>query len=137
MSIVDVLERQQKLELALDTVAKWETDGTLENLDTLVHLFNAALNSMTPEIVDGLVGTLVGVMELGDQLLQSKLYKMAPELLTATEAILTEPPKSKLGVRQLVRTLREPEVQTGLNVMLALVREIGKQATNSKTNGGE
>ncbi|WDL98418.1 DUF1641 domain-containing protein [Alicyclobacillus sp. ALC3] len=137
MSIVDVSERQQKLELALDTVAKWETDGSLENLDTLVHLFNAALNSMTPEIVDGLVGTLVGVMELGDQLLQSKLYKMAPELLTATEAILTEPPKSKLGVRQFMRTLKEPEVQTGLNVMLALVREIGKQATNSKPNGGQ
>ncbi len=137
MSIVDVSERQQKLELALDTVAKWETDGTLENLDTLVHLFNAALNSMTPAIVDGLVGTLVGVMEFGDQLLQSKLYKMAPELLTAMEAILTEPPESKLGVRQFMRTLKEPEVQTGLNLMLALVREIGKQATNSKTNGGE
>ncbi len=123
---MDISDRKEKLELALDRIAKWETDGTLENIDTLVHLFNAALNSMTPEIIDGLVGTAVDVIELGDQFLQSKLYKVAPEVLTVTEAILTEPPKSKPGVRHLMKTFREPEVQNGLNVILGLLRELGK-----------
>ena len=128
---MDIASRDEKLELALDRIAKWETDGTLENIDTLVHLLNATLNSMTPEIVDGLVGTVVGVMELGDQVLQSKLYKKAPEMLTITEAILTEPPKSKPGIRQLMKTFREPDVQNGLNAMLGLLRELGKAGKTS------
>lgn len=128
---MDISEREEKLELALDRIAKWETDGALENIDTVVHLLNAALNSMTPEIVDGMVATIVGVMELGDQFLQSKLYKAAPEALAVTEAILTEPPQAKLGVWQLMKTLREPEVQNGLNVMLALMRELGKAVKTS------
>ena len=131
MSVVDASERQEKLDHALDRISKWETDGTLENIDTLVHLLNAVLNSMTPQIVDGLVGTVVGVMELGDQFLQSKLYKAAPEALAVTEAILAEPPKSKPGVWQLMKTLREPEVHNGINVMLGLLRELGKAVKTS------
>lgn len=128
---MDVSDRKEKLEFALDRIAKWEADGTLENIDTLVHLFNAVLNAMTPEIVDGLVGTAVEVVELGDQFLQSKLYKTAPELLAVTETILTEPPKHKPGVWQLMKTFREPEVQNGLNVMLELLRGLGKVVKTS------
>ncbi|QQE81002.1 DUF1641 domain-containing protein [Alicyclobacillus sp. SO9] len=121
------------LELAVDRLVQWQEDGTLDNLDKLIHFLNAALDSMTPEIVDGLVTTVVQLMELGDQLMQSKLFKMLPDILNITDTMLTDPPKSKHGVRHVVKTFREPEIQDGLQLMLGFLREVGK-GLNGKTS---
>jgi uncharacterized protein YjgD (DUF1641 family) len=126
MEATQVTERSEQLELALERITKWQNDGTLDNIDKLLHFLNAALDSMTPEIVDGLVGTLVELMELGDQFMQSKLFKLAPDILTTTENMLAEPPQSKPGLRHLMKSIREPEVQTGMQFMIGFMREVGK-----------
>lgn len=119
-------ERSVQLEQAIDRISKWQEDGTLDNLEKILHFVNAALDSMTPEIVDGLVGTVVQVMEVGDQLLQSRLFKMAPDILSTSDAILANPPKTQHGLWQLMKTVRDPEVQDGMQLMLGVLREVGR-----------
>lgn len=114
------------LELLVDRLMKWQEDGTLDNVDRLIHFLNAALDSMTPEIVDGLVGTVVQLLELGDQFMQSRLFKMVPDILNTTDAVLTDAPKSKRGIGPLMKAFREPEIQGGMQLMLGFLREMGK-----------
>ncbi|MCF8565400.1 DUF1641 domain-containing protein [Alicyclobacillus tolerans] len=130
---MDIQQRGEYLEQALRRVARWEEDGTLDNVDTLLHFLNAALNSMTPEIVGGLVGSLVEMMELGDQVTQSRMFKAAPAMISAADDAISNPPQAQHGVRHLVQSIRDPDVQSGLQILLHLLRVLGK-GMNGKTD---
>lgn len=119
-------EENVQLQHALERIAMWEEDGTLEKVDRVLHLLKAALDSFTPEIVEGLVGTIANLAELGDQLMNSKVMDIVPGLLSTADTIVENPPKEQRGVTKLMKRLRDPEVQDGLQVIMEFVKAIGQ-----------
>lgn len=121
-------ERNASLDHLMKRITTWEENGTLDNLDRLLHFVNAALDSMTPEIIDGLVNTIVQVVEVGDQVLQSKVFKLAPTMIEETEQTLSSPPQhTKHEFRHMYQQLKDPEVQDGLELIIGLLRTIGRE----------
>lgn len=122
---MEVTERNEQLELAMQRVAKWEEDGTLEQVDRVLHLLKAAMDSMTPEIVEGMIGSIVSLVELGDQVMNSKVMDIVPSMLATVDTIVANPPEKQHGVTKLMKRMRDPEVQDGLQFMMEFVKAIG------------
>jgi|GEM_PF-6368956 len=121
-----MMEQNLELRQAVARVAKWEEDGTLERVDRLLHFLNAAVDSFTPEIVESLVETISTLVELGDKMMQSRLMDLVPVLMTAADTVGTKTPETKRGMTKLMKRLRDPEVQDGLQFMLEFVKAIGQ-----------
>ncbi|QSO53655.1 hypothetical protein JZ785_07375 [Alicyclobacillus curvatus] len=129
MSLVEAVSTQlTDLAPTLRRLQQWETDGTLDHLDKVLHFVNAALDSMTPEIVSSLVQMVARGMETADASMHSKMVQMAPRVFESVEHALSAPAiHEKHELRHLLQLLKDPAVQDGLEIVFHVLRGFGTE----------
>ncbi len=118
----------------MDRIMTWQEDGTMDKLEEVIRVLRAALEAFTPDIVQTLVNTVSKLLDLADRLMASELFRQFPDMLVDLDAVLSNPPsRADHEFRQLARTLREPDVQDGLELVMELLRRAGRGARTSAT----
>ncbi|RIV29302.1 hypothetical protein D2Q93_00095 [Alicyclobacillaceae bacterium I2511] len=118
----------------MDRVVGWQADGTIDRLEGVIRLLRAALEAFTPDIVQSLVNTVAKLIDLADRLMASEVFRQFPDMLVDLDAVLSSPPgRSDHEFRQLARTMREPDIQDGLELVMELLRRAGRGARTSAT----
>ena len=140
--IADRVNRPEMLELVdaaanagadltrlVQRVARMEHSGMLDRIEQILLLVNAALDVVTPDIIASLAKTAARFMELADTFMQSGMTRGLPDALAEWDLMLKnmkDLPDPKAGsLRQLLGTLRDPDVRVGIAVGLQVVRQFG------------
>ncbi len=110
----------------LRQVGAWQQDGTWDALVQLVTLVKGMNDSLTPHLVERVVSFAAdavidlraaldsGLLDLGIRAMQA--------LAAATDAARTD--ASRVTVTGLMRSLKDPEIQYGVKLMMGLLRRL-------------
>ncbi|MCY0877515.1 MAG: hypothetical protein OWU84_01010 [Firmicutes bacterium] len=121
-----VEQHGQALAQVVHEVARWQADGTWDALVQVVSLVKALTDSVTPEMLERTLSIVIeGVSALQDAFDSGLLtvgVKMAHALHQAAKT--AEGDTGRISATALMRRLREPGVQRGMKVLMALVQEL-------------
>ncbi|WP_411962761.1 DUF1641 domain-containing protein [Haloferax sp. YSMS24] len=120
----EVGENAGELESALQKLVRLEQDGTLDELAQAADAITLATSAMDDEMVMKLAKTGSSLGEVADTASDPDTVRAIQTMLRAMGEAGSEPPK-RTGTIGMVRQLRDPEVQRGMNFLLALARGIG------------
>ena len=120
----EVGENAGELESALQKLIRLERDGTLDELAQAADAITLATSAMDDEMVTKLAKTGGSLGEVADTASDPDTVRAIQTMLRAMGEAGSEPPK-RTGTIGMVRQLRDPEVQRGMNFLLALARGIG------------
>lgn len=118
-------ENAEDLSAAVETLVRLQRDGTLNDVAAfgdLVSLGSAALND---EMVTSLAHTGGRLGELADVAADDETAHGLQTMLEAVGAA-NAAEVDRVGPIGLVRSLRDPEVQTGMGFLVSLARELGR-----------
>lgn len=121
------------LNLLLDTLKQLHEQGTLEQLSHMVGVLDGLINSITPGILSRMVDIGLQLVEVGDFLLTSGLHSRLPFVIHAIDAAIIEAQdkagkgKQLGGIIGLLRALKQPEIQEGLQILLKGIRGLSTE----------
>ena len=118
-------ENADALAEALETVARLQRSGTLNDLAALADIAALASNAMDDEMVTDLAATGTSLGELADTAADDDVARTLESLLEAVGEAGTEPAEP-VGPRGIVRALRDADVRAGLGFFLSLARAVGR-----------
>lgn len=108
---------------------RWEREGTLENLEQVLRAVSALMDILSPELVEKMVRMVASALELADTVAHSEVLPIVA-MLQDVEGLLSNPPsRSKHEVRQLMKSLRDPDVQNGVELALGLLKLVGSRTS--------
>jgi uncharacterized protein YjgD (DUF1641 family) len=112
----------------LQRLDQLEQAGTLDVLLDLAGAVQAAGASLTDTMVHRAGNTLRVLLELGDLAMVSGLADKAPALMEALQQARADAAadSQRIGPLDLLRTLKEPEIQKSLKLLLAMARRMPK-----------
>ncbi|SER88925.1 DUF1641 domain-containing protein [Natrinema salaciae] len=111
---------------AIETLARLQRSGTLDDLLAMADLVALASNAMDDDMVTDLAATGTKLGEVADTAADDDVARTLESLLEAVGEASAEPTKP-LGVRGLVRALRDLDVRRGLGFVFAVARETGRR----------
>ena len=123
----------QSLNLLVDILKQLHEQGTLEQLSQMVGVLDGLINSITPGILSRMVDIGLQLVEVGDFLLTSGLHSRLPFVIHAIDAAIIEAQdkagkgKQLGGIMGLVRALKQPEIQEGLQILLKGIRGLSTE----------
>ncbi|KAB1189061.1 MULTISPECIES: DUF1641 domain-containing protein [Haloferax] len=117
-------ENAEDLEGALKTLVRLEQTGTLDELAQVADAATLLTSAMDDEMVMKLAKTGSSLGEVVDTASDPDTVRALQTLMRGMGEAGSEPPK-RTGTIGMVRQLRDPEVQRGMNFLLALARGIG------------
>ncbi|EJN59810.1 DUF1641 domain-containing protein [Halogranum rubrum] len=121
-------ENATELSAAIETLVDLQRDGTLDDLAALGDLVSLGSAALDDEMVTSLAHTGGRLGELADVAADDDTARGLETLLTAVGTANTAEVR-RVGPVGLVRSLRDPEVQTGIGFLVALARELGRART--------
>jgi len=118
----------ESLTRALQKLQRLEESGTLDVLLQAGDLLVGLKNSMSDAMVERVVVTAGAGLEMADAAIQGGAGKLLTAVLRATNDAQIEAEKDtrKIGITGLMGALRDPEMQKGLKVVLALTKNLPK-----------
>ncbi|APW99623.1 hypothetical protein CHINAEXTREME_18420 [Halobiforma lacisalsi AJ5] len=119
-------ENADDLADALETLARLQRSGTLDDLVALADLAALASNAMDDGMVTDLAATGTRLGELADTASDEDTVRTLESLLEAVGEASADPPEP-VGFRGLVSALRDLNVRRGLGFAIAVARGIGKR----------
>lgn len=124
-----VAENATEFAESLETIAYLQETGTLDDLLELVELVSLITAAMDDEMIMSVaaMGTRIG--ELADTAAKDDVATGLDDVLAALGEATDEQPE-KVGMVGLLKALRDPEVQAGLGVVIALARALGQNVTD-------
>ncbi|WP_254768607.1 DUF1641 domain-containing protein [Salinilacihabitans rarus] len=109
---------------AVETLARLQRSGTLDDLAALADLAGLATGAMDDDMVVDLAATGTRLGELADTAADDDVAGTLASLLSAVGEAGAEPVEP-VGAIGLARALRDPEVRQGLGFLVAVARETG------------
>lgn len=124
------------LERVLDAVETLDKSGALNTLVDLAGFLQAATDSLTPEVLSGVVRKVGDTVLLLDQLSEATAM-LTPGLLSALQAAQQEIPARPVrgGLLPLLRAVNDPDTQAGLQFMLGILRHWGRTLASTGADG--
>ncbi len=112
----------------LERVMRLERGGALERVEQIANLIVSALDALTPAILISLVTKMARGMEMADTASQLEIIKRLPDMLYQLNDLVVRPPvhKQKSEALRLVKAMKDPEVQDGLELMIELLKKVGR-----------
>ena len=121
---------------ALERLARWEREGTLDHLERALKALTVVIDMLTPEIVEGAVRQLAGALELADRVAHSEVLPVV-DVLNDVQTLLREPVQvHRHELRHLWHELHDRDALSGLELALGLLKLAG-QRTALAHQGGE
>ncbi|TYL37995.1 hypothetical protein CV102_14870 [Natronococcus pandeyae] len=118
-------ENADELAEALETLARLQRSGTLDDLAALADIAALASNAMDDEMVTDLAATGTSLGELADTAADDDVARTLESLLEAVGEAGSEPAEP-VRVIDLVKSLRDPDVKAGLGFFVALAKAVGR-----------
>ncbi|MFP8956935.1 DUF1641 domain-containing protein [Natrialbaceae archaeon A-CW3] len=125
-------ENADELAEAIETLARLQRSGTLDDLAAVADIAALASNAMDDDMVTDLAATGTSLGELADTAADDDVTRTLASLLEAVGDAGSEHTDA-VGTLGLIKSMRDPEVQAGMGFLLAMARALGR-ATNS-SNG--
>ncbi|PGF14048.1 hypothetical protein CP556_23575 [Natrinema sp. CBA1119] len=119
-------ENADELADAIETLARLQRSGTLDDLLAMADLLALASNAMDDDMVTDLAATGTRLGEVADTATDDDVARTLEDVLEAVGEAGDEPTKP-LGVRGLVRALRDLDVRRGLGFVIAIARNTGRR----------
>lgn len=121
-------EHGEVLAALLQRAVRLEESGLLQRAEEMLVLLSALLDAVTPEIIAGLIRAGTRVMETADEMWQSSSVQRMPQMVRLLDSMMQDPPQraAKGAFRYWMQTMRDPDIQDGLELFLALLRRIGR-----------
>jgi len=110
----------------VDKVAELQRTGTLDDLLDLAELASLASAAMDDEMVMSLASTGTRLGEVADTAADDDVARGLEDVLAALGEATGEEP-DQVGAVGLVKAVRDPDVQAGLGLVIALTRALGRQ----------
>lgn len=110
----------------IETVARLQRTGTLDDLAELAELASLMTAAMDDEMATSVTATGSRLAEVADTAADDDVASGLEDLLNAVGAASTEE-TAPVGPLGLVGALRDPEVKAGLGVLLSVARALGAQ----------
>lgn len=119
-------EVSKSLENTLNTVQTLEENGTLKTLTELGEMAATMKASMTNMMVVEMVEKAITGVELADDLLQQGGLELVQGMSTAFAKAREERAKADgpLGLMQIARSMKDPDVREGLSLMIAFLKAL-------------
>ena len=116
----------EELAAGLETLARLQREGTLDDLASLADVAALATAALDDEMVASLSGRGARLGELGARAADPDAARATGDLLEALAEANAEPVE-RVGPVGLLRALRNPEVGAGLGYLLAVARAVGRR----------
>lgn len=110
----------------IETVARLQRTGTLDDLAEFAELAALAKAAMDDEMVTSLADTGSRIAEVADTAADDDVATGLEDVLIALGETSAEDPEP-VGAVGMVKAMRDPEVKAGLGVILSLARALGRQ----------
>ena len=110
----------------LETVARLQRTGTLDDLAQLAELASLGTSAMDDEMVESITATGGRLAEVADTAADDDVAGGLENLLAAVGEADTDEP-NRVGAVGLVKAIRDPEVQAGLGVLVSVAKALGAQ----------
>ncbi|WP_181685098.1 DUF1641 domain-containing protein [Halorhabdus salina] len=120
-------ENADDLADGVEKIAELQRTGTLDELLELAELASLASAAMDDEMVMSLASTGTRLGEVADTASDDDVARGLEDVLAALGEATSEEPE-EIGVFGLIKATRDPDVQAGLGVIIALARALGQQA---------
>ncbi|AEH39427.1 DUF1641 domain-containing protein [Halopiger xanaduensis] len=118
-------ENAEDLADGLETLARLQRSGTLDDLAALVDLAALALNAMDDDMVTDLAATGATLGEVADTAADEDVAWTLEGLLEAVGEAGSEPAEPA-GPIDVAKALRDPDVKAGLGFLLSLAKAMGR-----------
>lgn len=126
-------ENGDDLREALDTLLALQQSGTLDDLAELAEVGSLATAALDDEMVTSLAGTGAAVGEVAQTAADEDTRDGIQTLLESVgEAEQSSP--EQVGAVDLLRGLRDPDVQYGLGYLLAFAGALGRAQSTEKSH---
>ncbi|MUW14803.1 DUF1641 domain-containing protein [Halorubrum sp. CBA1125] len=125
-------ENGDELREALDTVLTLQRSGKLDELAELAEVGSLATAALDDEMVTSLAGTGAALGEVAQTASDDDTRDGIEMLLESVGEAERKPPK-QVGAVDLLRGLRDQDVQYGLGYLLALAGAIGRERTTGES----
>lgn len=116
------------LAAGVESIAELQRTGTLDDLVELAEIVSLATGALDDEMVMSLTSTGARLGELADTAADDDVASGLENVLTALGEATSEEP-DKIGMVGLLKALRDPDVQAGLGVVIALSSALGQAMT--------
>lgn len=110
----------------VEKIAELQRTGTLDDLLELAELASLASAAMDDEMVMSLASTGTRLGEVADTAADDDVARGLEDVLAALGEASSEEPE-EVGMLGLLKAMRDPDVQAGLGVVIALARALGQQ----------
>lgn len=128
-------ENATELADGIDTVARLQRTGTLDDLVEFAELVSLVTGAMDDEMATSVAATGSRLGEIADTAADDDVAAGLENVLTALgEANAADP--EPVGTIGLVRSLRDPEVKAGLGVLVALAGALGRRTRDEPADEG-
>ena len=121
-------ENADSLAAGVETVVELQESGTLEDLAEFADILALLSAAMDDEMVTSLASTGSRLGELADTASDDEVAAGLESMLHAVGDATSEDP-DPVGLMDLVKALRDPEVRAGMGVALAVLRALGQGTT--------
>jgi uncharacterized protein YjgD (DUF1641 family) len=119
-------ENGDELAAALQTLAELQRTGTLDDLVALADVVSLASGALEDDMVVELASTGSALGEVADEASDPKTVRGLTVLMRALgEASDPDDPPEPVGVRDVVRALRDSDVRTGVAYVISLAKALG------------
>ncbi|WP_158855214.1 DUF1641 domain-containing protein [Halorhabdus sp. CUG00001] len=110
----------------VEKIAELQRTGTLDDLLELAELASLASAAMDDEMVMSLASTGTRLGEVADTAADDDVARGLEEVLAALGEATSKDPE-QIGTIGLLKATRDPDVQAGLGLVIALARALGQQ----------
>ncbi|WP_265109871.1 DUF1641 domain-containing protein [Halosolutus halophilus] len=119
-------ENADDLADAIETLARLQRSGTLDDLVAVADVAALGSAAMDDGMVTDLAATGTSLGELADTAADDDVARTLESLLEAVGEASAEPTEP-LGIRGLVRALRDLDVRRGLGFVISVARKMGER----------
>jgi len=120
----------------IETVARLQRTGTLDDLAELAELASLATAAMDDEMAMSVASTGGRLAEVADTAAEDEVASGLEDVLTAVGEASADGAEP-VGAIGLVRALRDPDVKAGLGVLLSIASALGRQTRDGADTGDE
>ncbi|WP_254762871.1 DUF1641 domain-containing protein [Natrinema marinum] len=110
---------------AVETLARLQRSGTLDDLLAMADLVGLASSAMDDEMVTELAATGTRLGEVADTATDDDVARTLESLLEAVGKAGSEPAEP-VGAIGAAKALRDPEVKAGMGFLLSLAKALGR-----------
>ncbi len=118
-------ENAAELADAIETLARLQRSGTLEDLLAMADLVGLASSAMDDDMVTDLAATGTRLGEVADAASDDDVARSLESLLEAVGEAGSEPAEP-VGAVGVAKALRDPDVRAGMGFLLSLAKALGR-----------